>query len=289
VRGIKVNDSLMTKYDRLRTTIRKAGPCAVAYSGGVDSTLVLRVAKDVHGNRLLAVIATSSTYARREFEEAVRWVRMHGIEYLVIHSEELDIPGFRNNSVNRCYFCKRELFTKIKQIAAARGIHAVLDGTNADDLQDFRPGLKAAEEIGIVSPLRDAGLTKAEIREISRDKYRLSTADKPAMACLASRFPYGSSITREKLKQIETIEDHLMSSGFRNFRARHHGSVVRIELSLRDLHRMLDESIRRDTVRCAKNQGFSYVTLDLEGYRTGSMNEELPDHFPPESKRGEAP
>jgi uncharacterized protein len=277
-----VKASLRAKYDKLETTIRKAGYCAVAYSGGVDSTLVMSVAHEVHGNRCLAVIATSSTYAQREFQEAVQWVGERKIEYLVIHSEELDIPDFSNNPPNRCYYCKRELFTKIREVAQKRGLDTVLDGTNADDVHDFRPGMIAARELGIVSPLREAGLTKMEIRQISREKYGLSTADKPAMACLASRFPYGSTITKERLRQVETLEDHLLRKGFRNFRARHHGNIVRIELDPEDLRHLRDENLRHGIVQCAKELGFTYVTLDLEGYRTGSMNETLESRLLPD-------
>ena len=226
-----MHEELTQKLDTARGVLERTGGCAVAYSGGVDSSLVLAIAHEVLGSRCLAVIATSSTYARREHEQALKVAGMIGARHEVVPSEELDIPGFRDNPTNRCYFCKKELFARVREVASRHGLAAVADGTNADDLTDYRPGLLAVREMGVLSPLREAGLTKSEIRLISREVYGLPTAGKPAMACLASRFPYGSQITGAKLDQVDRLEGFLLE------------------------------------------QGFVYVTLDLQGYRTGSMNE----------------
>jgi len=263
------------KLERLKHILEQTGGCAVAYSGGVDSSLLVTVAHEVLGNRCLAVISTSSTYPRREYEGAIEFVRQRGIRYVTIVSEELDIPEFSDNPPDRCYHCKKELFTKIKQEASAAGLKYVADGTNADDVDDYRPGLRAGQEMGVLSPLKEAGLTKDEIRAISRDVYDLPTADKPAMACLGSRFPYGSTITRDKLKQVEAIETFLAEHGFTNYRARHHGHILRLELSPEQMARFLADGIRQECIELAKKTGFTYVTLDVEGYRTGAMNETL--------------
>jgi len=264
------------KLARLRDILRRTDGCAVAYSGGVDSSLVLAVAREVLGDRCLAVIATSSTYARRECEAAIDWVRRQGVPHVAIESEELDVPGFRENPPDRCYHCKKELFTKVKERALAHGLRHVADGTNADDAGDYRPGMRAARELGVLSPLKEAGLTKDDIRAIAREAYRLPMADKPAMACMASRFPYGSAITRETLEQVERVEAFLAERGFAVCRARHHGWVLRLELGPREMALIQRPEVREACVALAKAQGFTYVTVDLEGYRTGSMNEALP-------------
>lgn len=261
------------KLCKLKNILSETGGCAIAYSGGVDSTLVLAVAREMLGERCLAVIATSSTYPKREYENAVRWLEDSKIPYVVIESEELDIPEFADNPPDRCYYCKRELFAKVWQQAKEHGLPCVADGTNASDLSDVRPGLRAARELKVISPLKEAGLTKEEIRFISRTIYKLPTADKPPMACMSSRFPYGSRITREKLQQVETIENMLYGQGFRVFRARHHGDILRLELGQDEMHLVLQPQIRQKIVELAKRQGFVYVALDLEGFRSGSMNE----------------
>jgi len=267
--------SWQSKLDRMRDLLRETGGCAVAYSGGVDSSVVLAAAREVLGDRCLAVIATSSTYARREYEAAIKWLECKGIPHAVIVSEELDIPEFSGNPPDRCYYCKRELFSRIIREARARGLGAVVDGTNADDVNDHRPGMRAAREIGVLSPLKEVGLTKQEIRDIARVTYRLPMADKPSMACLASRFPYGEAITRERLSQVERVECLLQDLGFSVCRARHHGNTLRIELGPSGYDLILRPDIRWKCVEYAKALGFAYVTLDLEGFRSGSMNEAL--------------
>jgi len=247
----------------------------VAFSGGVDSTLLVAAAHEVLGDRCLAVIATSSTYPERECKRAIGWVKGRGVPHTVISSEELDIPEFRKNPADRCYHCKTELFEKVREEAARHGLEWVADGSNADDAGDYRPGMKAARKLGVLSPLMEAGMTKEDIRAVSREVYDLPTADKQSMACLASRFPYGSEITRRKLEQVERIEDFLERSGFHTFRARHHGDIVRLELGDDDLNRLMSGDMREKVAAVAKKQGFLYVTIDIEGYRTGSMNEAL--------------
>lgn len=270
-----MNPNITQKLEKLRKILKSTCGCGVAYSGGVDSSLVLQVAHEVLGDRCIAIIATSSTYTRKEFEAALRWVRSQDIPYRIIHSEELEIPGFNQNPPDRCYYCKKELFTKARQVASSFGFEFVADGSNADDLLDFRPGMIACEELGVISPLREAGLAKEEIRLISREIYHLPMANKPAMACLASRFPYGSPITAEKLKQVEAVEDMLAGYGLKTVRARHHGEIVRIEVEQESMELILKQDVREAVVQFAREQGFTYITLDLGGYRTGSMNEVL--------------
>jgi len=268
-------ESLTKKLQNLKKIIRDTGGCAVAYSGGVDSTLILTISHGVLGKRCIAVIATSPIYPKKEFEYALNWVKEKKILYRVVNTHELDIQGFKENTPDRCYICKRELFKKVKEIGLEEGVEYVIDGTNADDISDYRPGMLAAKELGVISPLIEADLTKDEIRFISREVYKLPTADKPQMACLASRFPYYSSITEKKLKQVEGIEEKLFSLGLRQFRARHHGNILRVELSPDEINLIMKKNIRKEFVSFAKNQGFTYITLDMEGYRSGSMNETL--------------
>ncbi len=260
------------KLQRLKEILRQTQGCAIAYSGGVDSSLLATVAYEVLGDRSLAILATSSTYPKWEYEQAVEFARQRSIPLVTIVSEELDIPEFRDNPTNRCYYCKKELFGKIKAIAQARGLTSIADGNNADDTRDYRPGTQAAKELGVLSPLREAGLTKSEIRQLAH-QYGLPMADKPPMACLASRFPYGSKITAEKLKQVERLEDFLRNRGFRLFRARHHETILRLELEESEMDRFMSSAVRKEWTQLAKAEGFQYITLDMEGYRTGSMNE----------------
>ena len=263
------------KLSKLKGLLKSWGGCAVAFSGGVDSTLLLTVAHEIMGKKCLAVIATSSTYPKREYDEALKWVQDQDIPHTVIVSEELDIQGFSDNPPQRCYYCKKELFSKIIDEAKRFGVSVVADGTNSDDTGDFRPGMKAVQELGVQSPLLECGLTKNDIRLISREIYNLPTADKQPMACMASRIPYGSVVTKEKLKQVEAIEDFLAEKGFKVFRARHHGDLLRIELGKDEMTMLQRGTLTSELVDFAKRAGFVYVTLDLQGFRSGSMNEVL--------------
>ena len=263
------------KLNKLKNILKETEGCAIAFSGGVDSSLVLTVAHEVLGNRCLAVIATSSTYPQREYKQAVDWVKNNNIPYVIIASEELDIPEFSANPTDRCYYCKKELFAKVREQANKYGLKCVADGSNADDVDDYRPGMNAACELSVLSPLKEASLTKEDIRTIAREVYHLPMAGKPSMACLASRFPYGSAITSDKLNQIEKIEQFLEREGFRIYRARHHGEILRLELGKEEMLAVMNSDLRKRITMFVKELGFIYVTLDLEGYRTGSMNEGL--------------
>lgn len=267
-----MSTTLNDKTNRLRTILADMDGCVIGFSGGVDSTLLFAVATDVLGNRALAVTATSQTYPERELNEARELAERIGGRHLVIVSEELDIPEFRDNPRNRCYFCKKELFGKLRAIADQEGLGHVLDGTNIDDAGDHRPGRTAAEELRVRSPLEEAGFTKQDIRDLSR-AMGLPTWDKPAFACLSSRFPYGTAITPERVGQVGLAEESLRGLGFRTLRVRYHGSVARIELGEQEFERATG-ALRDDVVRLVKAAGFTYVALDLQGYRTGAMNEE---------------
>ncbi|MBC7963760.1 MAG: ATP-dependent sacrificial sulfur transferase LarE [Steroidobacteraceae bacterium] len=265
---------LHEKSNRLRAILKDMGGCVIGYSGGVDSTLLFAVAAEVLGNRALAVTATSKTYPERELNEARELAERIGGRHRVIVSEELDIPEFRENPRDRCYFCKKELFGKLRGIADEEGLEYVLDGTNLDDAADHRPGRIAADELKVRSPLEEAGFTKQDIRDLSREM-GLSTWDKPAFACLSSRFPYGTAITPERVSQVGLAEESLRTLGFRTLRVRYHGSVARIELG-QDEFAQATGALRDQVVWLVKEAGFTYVALDLQGYRTGAMNEETP-------------
>lgn len=259
---------------RLRETIRSLGSCVVAYSGGVDSSVVLKVALEELPGNVVAVIGKSATYAGSELELALAQARALGVEPRVLATAELDDPRFANNPSNRCYFCKGELYGKLEALARAEGWGAILDGTNADDLADHRPGRRAAEENSVLSPLAECGFTKADVRALAHE-LGLPSADKPAMPCLSSRFPYGSKITPEQLAQVEEGEAWLRARGFRDVRLRHHGSVARLELEAHELVRLAQDPLRGECVAALKRLGFAYVALDLQGFRSGSLNETL--------------
>lgn len=265
---------LQEKKQKLSQYLKSLGSVAVAFSGGVDSSFLLKSAQEALGERVLAVTARSSTYPERELNEAVAFAKEYGIRQIVIESEELDIEEFTHNPPNRCYLCKNELFTKILRIAKHEDIEYVAEGSNCDDLGDYRPGLIAARELGIVSPLRAAGLNKEEIRELSK-QMGLKTWNKPSFACLSSRIPYGEQISREKLNMIDKAEQALLDLGFRQVRVRHHGDIARIEIAPNEMPRVFAEGLAPVIYEKVKAAGFTYVALDLKGYRTGSMNDTL--------------
>jgi uncharacterized protein len=248
----------------------------IGYSGGVDSTLLLAVAVETLRSHTLAVIGRSATYPTREFEEALTVATQIGARYLVVTTEETDLLKFRENPPDRCYFCKTELFGKLDEVAAREGISWIADGTITDDVGDFRPGMRAKKEQNVRSPLLEAGFSKREVRELSRH-LGLPTWDKPAFACLSSRFPYGVTITEERLSSVDRAETFLRDLGFRFCRVRFHDErTARIEVGQEEIARLLDTSLRERIVEHLKQLGFVYVTLDLQGYRSGSMNEALP-------------
>ena len=267
---------LETKYLHLQSILRELGSVVIGYSGGVDSTLLLKVAVDVLGDKALAVIGKSATYPSREYEEAVRNALNIGARFEEVLTEETDNLKFQENPIDRCYYCKTELFSKLNTIAHERGIPWIADGTITDDLGDFRPGMKAKQEQNVRSPLLEANMSKADVRAISKH-LNLSTWEKGSFACLSSRFPYGFPITKEALAKVDAAEALFRDLGFRYFRVRHHDEkTARIEVGKEELHRLLDNELRSSIVEHLKKLGFTYVTLDLQGYRTGSMNEVLP-------------
>lgn len=260
------------KINKLKKILKDMGSIIIAFSGGVDSSFLLKVAENVLGKNVIAVTAKSPTYPKREFEDAKKIAKILNCRQIIIDSNEMKIKEFRNNPKNRCYFCKKELFLKLISIKNKYNFNFVADGTNYDDLNTFRPGLKALKELEIRSPLADAGLTKEEIRKYSR-LLSLTTWNKPSFACLSSRFPYGEEITKSKLKKIENAEDFLRSLGFRQVRVRYHYPIARIEIEKEEIPKILQSNIREKIIKKLKKIGFEYITLDLEGYRSGSMDE----------------
>jgi uncharacterized protein len=265
---------LQEKYDSLKKIIVQAGSATVAFSGGVDSTFLLKMCFDLLGDRALAVTARSEAFPERELEEAKDLARQIGGKHIIINSEEMEVPGFSDNPPHRCFLCKTELFSKVKKIASQHGLNCVFDGSNADDPDDFRPGRIAAHQLGIRSPLEEAELSKKEIRTLSK-MLNLLTWDKPSFACLSSRFPYHTKITKPALRQVENAENYLWQLGMRVFRVRHHDAIARIELGNKEMSLLWKCSLKDQIVKHLKSLGYKYVTLDLEGYRTGSMNEAL--------------
>lgn len=263
------------KRARLHAILQTLDSAVIAFSGGVDSAFLAVAAQAALGPRALAVTAESASYPDRHRQLAARVAAQFGLRHEIIHTHEIERPEYRANPANRCYFCKDELYGALTTLARVRGFSAIVDGSNADDRRDYRPGRQAAREHGVRSPLDEAGLTKDEIRELSRQA-GLPVWDEPASACLASRIPYGSEVTVGALRQIDRAEAALRGLGFRVCRVRHHDTVARLEIAPEEMPRALDPKIREQMVGALKALGYRYVSLDLQGYRTGSLNEALP-------------
>lgn len=268
------------KYQKLLASLKEKGAVLVAFSGGVDSSLLLAAARAALGDAVLAVTATLPTFPSRDLDSARATAAQLGVRWITLEGGDLDDPHFRANPSDRCYFCKKKLFSLLLEQARAEGIPCVIEGTNADDLADFRPGIVALRELGIRSPFIELDIGKQDIRLLAR-RLGLANWDRPSSACLASRIPYGEEITRERLERIGKSEASLLRLGFRQVRVRDHGSLARLELVAADLERLFASDLRAHVVQLCKQAGYLYVTLDLQGYRTGSMNESLKECPPP--------
>lgn len=265
---------LYEKLGNLKQYLASLQSVAVAFSSGVDSTFLLKVAHEVLGEKVIAVTAESCSFPKRELEEAKAFCVKEGIRHFICESEELEIEGFSKNPVNRCYLCKRELFEKIREITAENHIENIVEGSNMDDNGDYRPGLQAVAELDIKSPLRYAKMTKEDIRQLSK-AMGLATWDKQSFACLSSRFVYGEDITREKLSMVDRAEQLLLDMGFHQIRVRIHDKIARIEILPEEFEKLIRLEVREKILSEFQSYGFTYVTMDLQGYRTGSMNETL--------------
>lgn len=264
----------LNKYEQLLDYLKSLESIVVAFSSGVDSTFLLFAAKEALGDKMIAATASSCSFPKRELNEAIKFCEENGIRHKICKSEELEIEGFAQNPPNRCYICKKELFEKFLKLAESEGIKEVVEGSNLDDNGDYRPGLIAVKELGIKSPLRHVGLTKEDIRVLSR-YLNLPTWNKQSFACLSSRFVYGETITEEKLSMVDKAEQLLLDLGFNQVRVRIHNNIARIEVMPEEFEKLISDDIRNRITSSFKKYGFSYVTMDLTGYRTGSMNEVL--------------
>ncbi len=269
-----ITEEQLKKYEDLKNLLKDYGSLAVSFSSGVDSTFLLYAAKEALGDKAIAITAKLGSFPERELKEAKEFCEEYKIRQFIIEINELDIEGFSENPKNRCYICKHTIFENIIKIASGEGIDIVAEGSNLDDNGDYRPGLQAIAELGIKSPLRSAGFTKEDIRALSKH-LGLPTWEKPSFACLASRFVYGETITKEKLEMVDKAEQLLFELGFRQFRVRIHGTMARIEILPDEFEKLINDDIRSKIVQSFKSYGFIYVTMDLIGYRTGSMNEVL--------------
>ncbi len=271
-KAAEVTPDRLKKYDDLKKMLKDFGSAAVAFSSGVDSTFLLYAAKEALGDKAFAITAQSCSFPKRERDEAKEFCSSLGIRQVAFESDELNIEGFSQNPPNRCYLCKRELFGKMMEIAESEGAAVVVEGSNLDDEGDYRPGLQAIKELGIISPLRSIGFTKDDIRALSRH-LNLPTWDKQSFACLSTRFVYGETITKEKLGMVDKAEQLLLDLGFHQVRVRIHGTMARIEVLPEEFEKLISEEIRTKITSSLKSFGFTYVSMDLTGYRTGSMNE----------------